>query len=137
MSLNIYLDESGDMGWQLDKPYPDNGSSRYLVIVACLVSDQDDHLPQRLVRQLYKHFKWQPNREKKWTNMCPKAHIFFVDSTAIFLRKYPSIKVQAIVVEKRKVAVHIRQDPNKLYNCCFLRRWLKIHGFTFFQMADP
>lgn len=35
--MNVYLDESGDLGWVLDKPYRNGGSSRFMTIafVAC------------------------------------------------------------------------------------------------------
>jgi hypothetical protein len=55
MHVNIYLDESGDTGWRFDQPYTRGGSSRYLVIAACIVSTSADHKPERVLRNLYKN----------------------------------------------------------------------------------
>jgi len=50
MAAHIYLDESGDTGWIFDKPYTKGGSSRYLIIAACLLPPDKDHKPERLLR---------------------------------------------------------------------------------------
>ncbi|WMN84132.1 DUF3800 domain-containing protein [Vibrio parahaemolyticus] len=39
-STNIYLDESGDLGWTFDSPYRRGGSSRYLTIASLIVSPE-------------------------------------------------------------------------------------------------
>jgi hypothetical protein len=60
MSLIIYLDESGDLGWNFAAPYLDGGSSRFLTIGALCVPPEKKHLPKRVVRNLYKNFGWNP-----------------------------------------------------------------------------
>jgi hypothetical protein len=40
-SIQIYLDESGDLGWRFDKPYRYGGSSRYLTIVSLIISPHE------------------------------------------------------------------------------------------------
>jgi len=65
----IYLDESGDLGWKLDKPYRYGGSSRYLTIASLIVDPSKKHLPKRLIKNLYIKFKWPPKVEKKWSEM--------------------------------------------------------------------
>jgi hypothetical protein len=59
--MNLYLDESGDLGWTLDKPYQSGGSSRYLTIATLLIPKALSHLPKRIVRKIYKNRK-QPTR---------------------------------------------------------------------------
>lgn len=116
MAAHIYLDESGDTGWQFDHPYTKGGSSRFLVIAATVVPPQSDHLPERLLRQIYKHRNWNPGKEKKWVHMSPEARSAFAKNAAKLHGKVPGLEYHAIVVDKRNVMPHIRQDANKLYN---------------------
>lgn len=114
--MNIYLDESGDTGWILDQPYKKGGSSRFLVIAACLVIPENDHKTERIVRNLYKHRKWEPTKEKKWAQMSLDARLDFATSAAKLLKTTQGVWLRVIVVDKKNVEAHIRQDPNKLYN---------------------
>jgi hypothetical protein len=116
MSAHIYLDESGDTGWILDKPYTKGGSSRYLLIAACIVSPEKDHKPERILRQIYKHRKWNPGSEKKWARMSPDARTAFAKDAGKLANLNSDITYHVIVVDKRNVQQHIRQDSNKLYN---------------------
>jgi len=116
MAAHIYLDESGDTGWRFDYPYTQGGSSRFLVIAACVSSPVKDHIPERLVRHLYQHRGWNPKREKKWAQMTPEARTSFAKAAAKLAATNPEIDFCAIVTDKRNVQPHIRKDANKLYN---------------------
>jgi hypothetical protein len=116
MHVNIYLDESGDTGWQFDQPYTRGGSSRYLVIAACIVSTSADHKPERVVRNLYKNRKWNSQKEKKWVHMSHDARLAFAKDAEKLVRTGADIELRAIVADKQSVKEHIRKDPNKLYN---------------------
>ena len=119
--MNIYLDESGDLGWTLNKPYQRGGSSRYLTIGSLVVSDDKKYLPKRLIRNLYKQFKWPVEIEKKWSTMTNKERERFADQARKLITANSSdIKYYAITVKKEKVQRHIRNDPNKLYNYMIL-----------------
>jgi hypothetical protein len=48
--MNLYLDESGDLGWKFDKPYRDGGSSRYLTIATLIIPQNLSHLPKRIIK---------------------------------------------------------------------------------------
>lgn len=65
----IYLDESGDLGWNFDKPYREGGSSRFLTIASLVINPSKKHLTKRLIKNLYNKFKWPPKIEKKWSDM--------------------------------------------------------------------
>ena len=54
MNTSIYLDESGDLGWTLDKPHNNGGSSRYLTLAAVIVPTTKTYLITRVVRGIYK-----------------------------------------------------------------------------------
>jgi uncharacterized protein DUF3800 len=64
MSSIIYLDESGDLGWNFTAPYRYGGSSRYLTIAALCVPSGKKHIPKRAIRELYDKFKWPTSVEK-------------------------------------------------------------------------
>lgn len=114
--MNIFLDESGDLGWSLDAPYQRGGSSRYLVIAALLTPEGCIKHPERLIRQLYDHFQWRPRLEKKWVDMPEQARQTFAEAARNMLSQHPEIQCRAIVVNKRNVQPHLRQDSNLLYN---------------------
>jgi len=35
--MKIYIDESGDLGWKLDKPNRNGGSSKFITITGILI----------------------------------------------------------------------------------------------------
>lgn len=63
--MNIYLDESGDLGWVLDKPKNDGGSSNYLTICAISCPKDKVKVLDRVVIGLYRSWKINPKHEKK------------------------------------------------------------------------
>jgi hypothetical protein len=69
MSLMIYLDESGDLGWSFDAPFRRGVSSRYLTIAALCLPNEKKHLPKRIIKNLYQRFGWPVAEEKKWSAM--------------------------------------------------------------------
>ena len=117
MATTIYIDESGDLGWKLDLPYGQGGSSRHLTIAAAVVSDDaDKHLPGRLVRDMYKDHNWATDKEKKWTKMSTAHRVDFAVRAAKLVAAHPSIRLFAITVLKANVQEHLRADSNLLYN---------------------
>ena len=113
----FYLDESGDLGWTLDQPYNNGGSSRYLTIAAFSIPKRYDHLPKRLMKGVYRFKRWRlGENELKSTNLKPRDKVVFANSTAALLQRCPDMKIYAITVNKEKVEDHIRRDPNVLYN---------------------
>lgn len=114
--MNVYFDESGDLGFSFDKPYRDGGSSRYLTIAFLLVSSDLSHLPKRIIRKIYKKKRVPTSTELKGSDFDIKDLIFFAEKTVDLLKANPDIKILAITVNKKRVADHIRKDPNKLYN---------------------
>lgn len=114
--VNIYLDESGDLGWKFNQPYLSGGSSRYLTISSLVVSKERKESPKRVIKRLYKKHKWATDEEKKWTNMRASERLDFAEFALRLIQREPEIKYYAITVQKENVDEHIRQDPNKLYN---------------------
>jgi hypothetical protein len=51
--VNIYMDESGDLGWKFDAPYRKGGSSRFLTIAFIICPSNKSHKLDRIVRRIY------------------------------------------------------------------------------------
>lgn len=114
--MNIYIDESGDLGWILDKPFQSGGSSRYLAITALIVPKTLSNYPKRIVKKIYSKRKQSTAIEIKGKNLSKDERMKFVQRVVYLLRRQPSINISSIIVNKRNVQEHIRSDPNKLYN---------------------
>jgi len=110
------MDESGDMGWSLHRPYTSGGSSRFLVIACVGVPNEHDVHVSRTIRQLYDRFGWNARREKKWTEMGIKARLAFSQAAVALKRRKPAVQYRAIIVSKPGVAEHLRHDGNLLYS---------------------
>lgn len=116
MASNVYLDESGDLGWVLDKPYRHGGSSRYLTIAFVVCPSEKKHLLQRIVVDVYKRVKFNPQKELKGSTLSVDDKCFFAEKVRKLVSMNPDIVVGSITVNKSKVQQHIREDANKLYN---------------------
>lgn len=112
----IYLDESGDLGWKFDAPYRKGGSSRYLTITAVCVPSEKNHIPKRIIKDLYTQCGWPISCERKWVQMPAQERTEFASQARKMCDKHTDIYVHAIVVKKERVEEHIRKDGNKLYN---------------------
>jgi hypothetical protein len=116
MGLVVYLDESGDLGWNFRAPFRQGGSSRFLTIASVSTPSQKKHLPKRTIKKLYEKFGWNPSVEKKWSDMDDTERFDFATTASLLCRKHPEIHIHAITVKKESVQEHIRADGNKLYN---------------------
>ena len=116
MHYYIYLDESGDLGWQFEQPYKQGGSSRYLTLAYLIIPQSKIQKPKRIVRKLYEKYKINPANEKKGADLGTGQREYFVNSILDFLEKNDDCKCGTITVKKENVLEHIRNDGNKLYN---------------------
>lgn len=116
MAANVYLDESGDLGWILDKPYRFGGSSRYLTIAFVVCPPEKKHLLRRIVVKVYERLKFDPKQELKGSALSVDNKCFFAEQVRKLVSMNPDIMVGSITVNKSKVPQHIREDGNKLYN---------------------
>lgn len=116
MSLIIYLDESGDLGWDFDAPFRHGGSSRYLTIAALSVPSDKKHFPKRVIKNLYQKFGWPTRVERKWSMMNRTERNEFACAASALCKAHPDIHLDAITVRKKNVRMHLRADGNKLYN---------------------
>ncbi|MDF1594232.1 MAG: DUF3800 domain-containing protein [Desulfobacterales bacterium] len=114
--MNLYLDESGDLGWTFDKPYRAGGSSRYLTIATLIIPKNLSHLPKRIVKKIYRSRNQSTARELKGKDLSKAEKQKFVSLVIALLKQNPSIQISVITVKKENVQDHIRIDANKLYN---------------------
>jgi Protein of unknown function (DUF3800) len=112
--LRIFVDESGDLGWEFSRPFRSGGSSRYLTL-ACLILPKDHYKrPRTIIRDFYRTYNWQS--EKKASDAKDSQRTLFCERLIKLLSDHPEIRVDVITVKKSNVQPHIRQDANKLYN---------------------
>lgn len=116
MKSHIYLDESGDLGFKFNAPYRDKGSSRFLTIGYLLCPITSCNVPQRLVRDVYHKFSFNPKVEMKASELKKHHKDFICECTVKMMQKNPLFILGAITVKKENVHPHIRLDGNKLYN---------------------
>ena len=136
MEAAIFLDESGDLGWKFHAPYRKGGSSNHLTIGAIVIPFNKLHLPSRLIKNLYMKFSWDPKIERKWAHMREEEKLLFAKEAKELISKNEEIKYFSITAYKPRVELHIRKDPNKLYNYLIkllllneMARYKKVHFF--------
>jgi hypothetical protein len=116
MRTLIYLDESGDLGWNMLQPYQKGGSSRMLTLAAvCLPDSKGVHL-QRIVRSLYKKRKRPLGNELKSVDLNFADKELFLRLTSKMLLEHKDIKLMSITVSKKQVDYRKFGDANILYN---------------------
>lgn len=112
--MRIFVDESGDLGWQFNDPYRAGGSSRYLTLACLIVPSQHYQRPKKIITRLYKKYGWKS--EKKAAEASDSQKALFCKNALDLLSRIPEIKLDIITVNKINVQSHIRKDANKLYN---------------------
>ena len=114
--VQIYLDESGDFGWTLDKPHQKGGSSRFLTLAAAVVPQHKSHLLAKIVRDIYKTRKRPLAHELKSVDLSAGERKCFVDAVIKLKIKHPEILFISITVNKCQVNDGFRANANGLYN---------------------
>jgi Protein of unknown function (DUF3800) len=112
--MQVYLDESGDMGWSFTKPYGAGGSSRFLCLAIMFLPKAARKLPKRIIADMYKDYGWAS--EMKCSDATPVQKMDFVSRAVVMLAANKGVQVDCIVANKQNVQAHIRADSNKLYN---------------------
>jgi len=112
--MQVYLDESGDLGWTFSHPFRAGGSSRFLCLAVMFLPKADRKRPKRIIADMYKKYGWVSEMKASAASTAQK--IEFAEKTVEMLGTYKDIKIDCIVAQKEKVQDHIRGDSNKLYN---------------------
>lgn len=113
---NIYLDESGDLGFNFNAPYRAGGSSRHLTLSAVVcIDDCSKHL-KRFIADFYRARGIPAGRELKWVDLREEDRLDFAKRAVRLTRTHEGVSFVSITVYKPNVMAHIRADANKLYN---------------------
>src|SRR5690349_3049910 len=111
--MQVYVDESGDLGWTFSKPFQAGGSSRFLCLALLFLPAAHQKLPRRIIADMYKKYRWV--KEKKASSATLNQKMEFAQALVALLTTHSDIRIDCIVVKKENVQPHIRQDANKLY----------------------
>ena len=113
---NVYIDESGDLGWVFDKPNREGGSSRYLTIAFVTVPEHQKRQLWRLVKKVYEKYNLNPKVEKKGSSFTDLHASYIAGRIVDLVNKQSDINICATTIKKEKVVDHIREDENLIYN---------------------
>ncbi len=104
----VFIDDSGDPGFKLDK-----GSSRHFVI-ACVVFDDnlDAEETALKIKRLRRSLGWRDDHEFKFNKANKRIRLAFLDEV-----KGCNFRIRAIVADKSVIRSHeLRSNKNKFYN---------------------
>ncbi len=116
MRTFIYLDESGDLGWNMHDPYQKGGSSRMLTLAAICMPESKSKYVQRIVKALYVKRKRPLKNELKSVDLNLRDKEIFVNLTSKLLKEHSDIQLRSITVHKEYVNKRFQNDPNAFYN---------------------
>lgn len=116
MRTFIYLDESGDLGWNMHDPYQHGGSSRMLTLAAICLPEVKVKYIQRIVRALYEKRKRPLKNELKSVDLNTADKELFLKLVTKLLAEHKDIQLRSITVHKEYVNKKMQADPNVLYN---------------------
>ena len=115
-AASIFLDESGDLGWTLDKPHLKGGSSRFIVLAAIVVPDGKNDPLERIVRGMYKRRDRKAHKELKSTALNGHERASFAKELVKLKGKHPGFSFHAVVAEKGNVPDPLRNKTEVFYN---------------------
>ncbi|TDR32604.1 DUF3800 domain-containing protein [Hydromonas duriensis] len=129
MHAHIYLDESGDLGWNFNL-----GSSCFLTLAAIIIPAHLSHHLERLVRGIYKSRKRCLKNELKSVELSSIERQNFVNALVKLNEKHREIYFKSITVNKKKVNDSFRKNPNGLYN--YMTKLLLVESMTSYKIID-
>ncbi len=112
--MYIYLDESGDLGFDFTK----QGTSRFFVITLLVIYSNE--VNKKILKIVERTIKEKINRNKKAKNIVLE---FKGSNTDIGVKKYfyrhikdEHFEIFALILNKARVAQNLREKKEKLYN---------------------
>jgi hypothetical protein len=104
----VFIDDSGDAGFKLDK-----GSSKYFVIACIIFDDNLDAEEAALkIKRLRRSLKWRDDHEFKFNKASKTIRLTFLNEI-----KDCKFRIRAIVTDKSTIiSPELRRSKNKFYN---------------------
>lgn len=112
--MQVYLDESGDLGWTFSQPFRSGGSSRFLCLAFMFLPKEHRKKPKRIIADMYRKYGWASEMKASLASAPQKLEL--VENALAMLSAHEDIIIDCIVAHKENVKEHIRCDSNKLYN---------------------
>lgn len=116
MKVLFYLDESGDLGWSLDMPFGQGGSSQHLTIATISSSIESNKHIGRFMKKAKKKYGFDSKEEMKWIDLNEAQRLDFSENAANLVKEHDELNCYAIVVAKAGVNSALRNDKVLLYN---------------------
>lgn len=123
MAYEVYYDESGDLGWNLAKPFRQGGSSRYFTIGYMIIASENKKRISRFLKEFHKE-RGGINKEIKGASISNKRAKILSNQIAKRLLQYEDIIIGAITVKKENVPAPLKDGGNDhllynyMLNCC-------------------
>lgn len=114
--MQVFLDESGDLGWSFDRPNNAGGSSRFITIAGIVIDESQLKFVKRHISELYQKYKLTPKIEKKGCSFSDQDASYIANSISKLIAKAPSFNVISITARKERVIPRLRLDCNIFYN---------------------
>lgn len=114
--MNIYIDESGDLGWTFNRPNRNGGSSRYITISGLMIDPDEEKHIKRFIKEIYKKYNLTPKIEKKGANFSNDHSRFITSQLNKIINKCPSFRIISITAYKPNIFDALRRDKNIFYN---------------------
>lgn len=115
---HVYFDESGDLGWILDQPYREGGSSRYFCIAFVILPADKVYLLSKLVRKIYKRYKLDPELEQKGMHFDDKFSVIVATQIRKLINAHDDIQLSYQIIRKSSLPPHViaHPDTNIIYS---------------------
>jgi hypothetical protein len=117
MEYNIYFDESGDLGWTLDKPYrKGGGSSQFFTIAYLILPSHKDKIINRFIKRF--NTSRGSDREYKGLVFTEKRAKSMANKIAHLLRLHEDIILGVVSIKKRNLPKQVMSSSNDdvIYN---------------------
>jgi len=123
VAYEVYYDESGDLGWNLEKTFRQGGSSRYFTIGYMIIASENKKRISRFLKNFHKD-RGGKEREIKGASISNKRAKILSNQIAKRLLQYGDITIGAITVKKENVPAPLKDGGNDhllynyMLNCC-------------------
>lgn len=109
---HVYFDESGDLGWVLDMPYREGGSSRYFCITFVILPAEKEYLLSKFVRKIYKRYKLDPALEQKGMHFDDRFSVIVAGQIRKLINANNDIQLAYQIIEKSSMPANVVSHPD-------------------------
>lgn len=111
MEYDLYFDESGDLGWTLDKAYRRGGGSSQFFTIAYLILPSDKN---KLINRFIKRFNTErgSDKEYKGASFNEKRAKSMANKMAQLLRLHEDIMLGVVTVKKKNLPTQVIGSNN-------------------------